>query len=294
MAWFDSGLKSEAVASASHSKRPAPVRAVALAAFALAAGTVAACGHQVTPEPNLANSDLAGDVFLRFDTVAPLNFSSFSYAVIINTCGSGAVPYPNVFGTSFLSYSYGFFVGGSIAGSSQVSLIQYYFNGGNVTQLPIPLNPSQVQFNPDSNGLGTEFTLTFSRSLLNNHFNIGQPCPNVTQPPATPVPTGATPAPTAGPTTAPTGGATAVPTASANPYPTTAAQSTWIFNYMTFNTSRQPQDSLGPGGPNDTQFQGVDIDVNTLTLMPIFRQQDQAPPSNQSAQIAGGEIDNYP
>jgi hypothetical protein len=292
MAWFKDGGEAEAAQNAPPRGRSSALRKVALGAFALATALVVACGHQVTPEPNLANSNLAGDVLARFDTVGTLNFTSYSYAIVINSCGSGLVPYPNVYGTSYQAYSYVFFVGGSTSGSSQVTLYEYYYTNNTPTRLQIPINPSLIQFNPDSNELNTEFTLIFSRSLLNNYFHLAPPCSNATQPPATPTPIG-----TVAPTIAPTSGASPVPTTTPVPSPTTSAQSTWIFNYITFSGTPPvgvPQDSLGVGGPTDNTFQGIDIDVNTLDFDPIFRNTPNQIPNNQSAQIAGGEIDNYP
>ena len=271
-----------------------PFRTVGLATFALAAGLVAACGHQVTPEPSVASSDLTGNILARFDTTGALNFAQYSYAIVMNTCGTGLVPYPNVYGTTYLSYTYVFFVGGSTSGTSQVSLWEYYFVNNQVTKLQIQINPSSIQFNPNSNGQNTEFQLIFSRSLMNNHFGLTQPCVNVTQPPATPTPVStATGVPTAGPTTAPTAGATTTP----GPEPTTVSQSNWIFNYMTFTGTPPigvPVDSLGIEGPTDNTYPGITIDVNTQQNMPIFRQAPQKFPSDPSAEIAGGELDNYP
>jgi hypothetical protein len=85
-------------------------RGAALGIFALAVTLVVACGHQVTPNPT--NSDLAGDIVLKFRVNGTLDFNDFTYAVIIDTCGNGT-PYPQAYKTKFNSYSYGFFVGAS-------------------------------------------------------------------------------------------------------------------------------------------------------------------------------------
>ncbi len=271
------------------------LRRVAIVSFALATALVVACGHQVTPEPSILNSNLAGKMLIRFRTSGPLDFNSYAYAIIIDSCGNNGVPLPNVFGTSYNNYSYGFFIGAGY-GVAAPQLFQYYVNpnsAGNLTYLSKPVDPSLVQFNPNSNGSNTEFTITFARSLLNNPFQVPQPCPNVTQPPATSGPTsGATTAPTPTPTGGPT--AAASPSATPSSQPTTTAQSTWTFNFFSFDSGHHVLDSLGINGPTDTSWNGAPVNVNTLTFLPIFRPAGSNPASAQSAALNGGEIDNYP
>ena len=62
-------------------------RRIALASFALAMAFVAACGHEVTPEP--ITNDLAGKMQIRFRTAGAMNLSTYAYAIVINTCGAG-------------------------------------------------------------------------------------------------------------------------------------------------------------------------------------------------------------
>jgi len=273
------------------------LRRVAIVSFALAAALVAACGHQVTPEPSVLNSNLTGKMDIRFRTVGSLNFTTYTYAIIIDSCGGG-VPYPNTFATSFNNYSYGFLIGGRYGSIAQPQLLQYYVapnSNGNITYLSKPLDPTTIQFNPNSNGQGNEFEIIFDRSLLDNPFNVAQPCPNLTPPPS------GSPTASAVPTATPT--ATASPTPSAtptqvvgnpNPQATTVAQSTWLFNFFTIDQNNVVQDSLGVGGARDTSYPGDPIDVNQLVFDPIFRPAGSQTPSDTAAAILGGEIDNYP
>jgi hypothetical protein len=76
--------------------------------------------------------------------------------------------------------------------------------------------------------------------------------------------------------------------------PTTAAQEYWYFNFFTLNTAAsQVVDSLGPGGPTDDSYDAPAIDTNSTNQYPVFKAAGNTPPTDTSAQIEGGEIDNY-
>jgi hypothetical protein len=273
------------------------LRRVAIVSFALAAAFVAACGHQVTPEPSVLNSDLTGKIDLRFSTSGSLNFTTYTYAIIIDTCGGG-VPYPNTFATSFNNYSYGFLIGGRYGSVASPQLFQYYVSpnsNGNIAYLSKPLDPTTIQFNPNSNGQGNQFEIIFDRSLLDNPFNVAQPCPNLT-----PQPSGA-PTPSAAPTGASTPSASPAPSPTAtqpgatpNPQATTVAQATWLFNFFSIDQNNRVVDSLGINGPTDTTYNGDPIDTTSLDFVQIFRPAGSYVASDPSAALTGGEIDNYP
>jgi hypothetical protein len=273
------------------------LRRVAIGSFAAAALLVVACGHQVTPSPNPLNNNLSGHVVVKFDTAGPLDFTDFTYAVVIDTCGNGT-PYPQAFQTTFNSFSYGFFIGGKF-GTALPQLVEYFVNpnsNGTIQSVNVPENPSLEQLVLDDNGTNNEFELIFDRAELANPLNQAQPCPNLTPSPTTPTPSsnaGATPTPTPTPTATPVG---ATPSASAtvtpSPYPTTAAQEFWYFNFFTIQNTTI-LDSLGPGGATDTQFPGVDMDTNATQDYPIFKATGNVEPSNPSAQLTGGDIQNY-
>ena len=259
------------------------LRRAALVTFALAVVLAAACGHQVTPSPseNGQGNNLAGTMLIRFRTVAAFDFTKYDYAIVINTCGGGT-PYPNVYATSFLNYTFSFDIGVTRFGAATAFpvLVQYILRPGTSNQLNpqnVPISPSETTLTLNSNGQGTEFTLIFPRALLADPLG------------PTAFPCSSSPLlPTAGPT------ATASATASPNVQPTTQAQSRWAFNFMVINTANQQvQDSLGLGGPTDNTYAGAVIDTTTTNSNIINKQADiSGAPSDMSAQLAGGEIDN--
>ncbi len=195
------------------SKTEPMFRRAALATLASAAALVAACGHQVTPEPSLngQGNNLAGSMLIRFSTVGPMNFSMYDYQVVIDACG-GPTPYPNPANTSFLAYTFSFNIGTTQSfGASTVFpiLLQYIVTPG----IQNILNPqivrtslSETTLTPNDNGQNNEFTLTFPRALLYDPLGpTALPCSSSLASPS-PNPTGtATSAPT------PTATATAGP-----------------------------------------------------------------------------------
>lgn len=278
------------------------LRRIALASFALAIAFVVACGHQVTPEPTTDN--LSGKIQIRFRSVGAMNLSLYTYAIILNTCGEGPpfAPEPNVYGTSFNNYSFGFFIGGNY-GTQEPELFQYILNPGTTNQLnpqPVVLSTSITNFILNSNGNNNEFELTFPRSQLDNPLGVPQPCPNIVSATASPTPT-AGPSMTATPTANPTAsGSTAspsaAPSASPSPYsaPTTQAQATWYLNFFTIdNTGKTVLDTLGPNGAQDDSFAGVSINTQTTNSQTPSKPNGGPEPSDPAAQIQGGEVDNY-
>ena len=279
------------------------LRRIALASFALGIAFVVACGHQVTPEPN--GNDLSGKVVVRFRTNGPINLTSYIYAIVINTCGSGPpfTPYPNVSGTTNRNYSFAFLLGGQYGLAAPV-LEQYVLANDSASQLnPQTVGLSQSLYNLilDSNGSPNEFTLTFTRAELDNPVGASQPCPNITPAPsstptvaasagATPTatPTPAVPASGKSPTPSPS------PTIAPNGQPTTLAQTNWYFNFYSIdNGSKMVLDSLGMGGANDSTYPDLPIDTNTTHQYAIFKATGGVVPTDPSAQMNGGEIDNY-
>lgn len=280
------------------------LRRSALVTFACAIVVVAACGRQVTPDPTFTNvsSNLAGRMVVRFRTNGPLDFTRYTYAIVVDTCG-GKTPYPNAFATTFNDYSFSFLVGGA-NGTALPALVQYIITPGASNSLnpqAVPLGASTTQLVLNSNQQNTEFQLTFVRQQLDNPLRVAQPCPNIT-----PAPVGAT-SPTISPGTSPTATATATatpnatPVASATPVPgvpfpqpTTFAQQFWYFNFFTIdNATRTVQDSLGIGGAQDTSYDGIGINVDVTNQYPIFKPSGSTRPSDPAAQLAGGEIDNF-
>ena len=241
------------------------LRRAAVVLFAFALTVVAGCGRQVTPEPTGAASDLSGKMVVLITTAGTLDFNNVTYGIAVDTCGLG-VPLPQAAQTGYLNYSYAFFIGG-FAGVSGVQLFEYYFLSGNITRLPVNgLDPSTTQFVPNYNGQGTQMEFIFSRADLANPLNIAQPCPNI-RPAATGAP---------------------------SPAATTQAQSTWIYNVITYNAAKIPLDSLGQGGATDATFQGISVDTTQQSQVPYFRPGGYQTISNPSAQLISVEVDNYP
>jgi hypothetical protein len=273
------------------------LRLTAIVIFVFAATLVAACGHQVTPNP--PTSDLAGNVVVRFRVNGTLDFNDYTYAIIIDTCG-GATPYPQALFTGFNSYSYGFFVGASY-GVGQPQLFEYFVNpnsSGQILSHNIPGSASLEFFNQNDNGQGNEFELIFPRAQLANPFNQAQPCPNIPPIAVSPMPSsspGASPTATTAATIAPGTSPSPSPTPTPNPYPTTQAQTNWAFNFMIYQGS-QALDSLGGGGATDNTYHGAIIDTNTYDDVPVYKVvgANGGVQGNPAAQLSGGEIINYP
>jgi len=268
------------------------LRRVALACFAVAIAFVVACGHQVTPEPNsLANNNLSGKIVLTFRTNGPLNFSTYTYAVIVDTCGEGT-PYPNVYGNTFNGYSYAFLIGGT-SGQAFPVLDQFILTPSQTNSLNpqvVPANPNLESFTPQYQNVANEFQLIFSRAQLDNPLEQSQPCPNIA--PAS------SPGPSPSASASASGTASSAPSASPSPVatsmPTTAAQINWYFNFFTLdNAAHTVLDSLGIGGANDNSYPAPAIDTQVTNEYPIFKATGGVVPPDTSAQIEGGEIDNY-
>ncbi len=278
------------------------LRRAALVSFALAITLVVACGRQVTPDPGLKNNNLnlSGRMVVRFRTNGPMDFTKYTYAIVVDTCGGGT-PFPNAFATTFNDYSFSFLVGG-IYGTAGPALFQYIITPGVANSLnpqQVPLGASTTQFATNTNQQNSEFQLTFVRQQLNNPLQVAQPCPNIAPANAPTASASAGSSPSASPTATATGAVS--PTASATPIPmppnsqpTTLNQRFWYFNFFTIDTqTRTIVDSLGIGGAQDTSFNGVGIAVDVSNNYPIFKQTGGIKPSDAAAQLAGGEIDNF-
>ena len=273
-------------------------RRVALGTFAAAVSLVVACGHQVTPNPS--TSDLAGDIVLKFRVNGTLDFTNYTYAIIIDTCGNGT-PYPQAYNTTFNSYSYGFFIGGSTFGAALPQLEEYFVlpnSSGTIQSVGIPESPSLEQFIPNDNGQGNEFELVFKRAELDNPYGHDvQTCPNIPLTSASASPTasaGSSPVATSSAVATLAPGASPTPSPSSGPSasPTIAAQSTWAFNFFTIQ-GKTILDSLGIGGPSDNTWSSSTINVNVSGDTPFFKATGGVQPSNPSAQLNGGDIQNY-
>jgi hypothetical protein len=272
------------------------LRSIGLA-FSLVAIMLAACGRQVTfPTPGTSGGLPAGNMLVRYTVAGTFDFTDYTYAIVFNTTGNGGTPYANTqFNGGFLNYSFAWFIGGKFGTvQSPPVLLQYYLTPGSTTnvgtqQIVVPLNLATLTLN--SNGQNSQFTLLFSRSLLDRPA-IGAATPSPTPSP-TPLPSGVTPSPS--PTPLPSG---VTPTPSPAVTNTCSVQYTyicdgWYVNFFVLNSTGVPLDALGLNGVNDTTFSlalptNTSFDyVNQLTV-PAGAVSN----GNPNASIAGGEIKN--
>lgn len=226
---------------------------------------------------------------VKFRVQSGFNFSSDSYAMVFNTSGSGVTPLPIATQNNYAGYSLAIIVGGS-GGVVQAEAYDFY-RPANSAQVPVfyPIvtTPQDLTFLQNSNGLGTEFTVEFARSIA--LFNVtATATPSAS--PATSVRTNATTSPSASPSASPTATASGV-----------TVGTDWNFNFFVLSGqvtefesegNLQIIDSLGSGGPNDTTYQSPTL--NTATDFDItFYVQAGSHPSIPDA-LTGGEIANAP
>lgn len=245
---------------------------------------LAACGRQVTglnANGTAGNSIPPGQMLIRFRTLAPLDLTANRYVIVFNTTGDGQEPYANGYITGFTHFSFAFVVGATGNLAQFPVLNEYYFPPGSqqAQSFSVPINSQQVQFTPNSNGSGTEFTLTFLRTaLLCAPTAIQSPSPS---PSPSPTGTGATPSPT------PTATATSSACATLG-----GRSTTWNINLITTDGGGTPLDALGASGKDDVSF-NLKVDTTTPFDQQIQRA-TQLQINPQSAQIVGGEIINAP
>ena len=262
------------------------LRSIGLA-FSLVAIMLAACGRQVTfPKPGTIAGLPSGNMLIRYTLSGPFDFTDYTYAIVFNTSSNGGTPYANTqFNGGFLNYSFAWFVGGKFGTvQSPPVLLQYYLTPGSTTnvgtqQIVVPLNLATLTLN--SNGQNTQFTLLFSRALLDRP-PIGV----------------ATPSPSPTPTGLPSG---ATPTPSAAPSNSCSVQysyicDTWYVNFFVLDQNGVPLDALGLNGRTDTTFS---LPLPTNTIFDYVNQltvpAGAVGTGNASTTIAGGEIKNaYP
>ncbi|HTA38754.1 MAG TPA: hypothetical protein VK760_06740 [Candidatus Acidoferrales bacterium] len=236
------------------------MRRIGFAVFAFALA-IAGCGRQVTPNlPGLGPGGLnAGYMSVKFDVAAPMNFTADSYVIAFNTTGASPVPNTNVISNGYAGYSYEIVVSGN-AGGAYANAYEFYRTPGmGPNSLPSrqPIYPTgrQLQLAVNSNGLGTEFTVTFARVI----FSGIQPTGNATPPPVA--------------------GTWAFNAFTGQPDVT----ATWTY-----------VDSMGAGGPNDPQWESIPpLDV-TQPFDTYYAGLYQTPLTDQSAQIVSVEIANSP
>ena len=161
---------------------------------------VSACGRQVTPDrPGTDGSGLpSGYMSVKFRVMQPFNFQTYSYVIVFNTSGDGNTPRANGTQTNYAGYSFAIIVGGTTGtGTATANLYQYYRPPNVTVPQLVPLQPTSnlFIFYPNTNGQGTEFTVTFARSLFYGINNTPGPTSTAS----------ATPSPSPSPSVSPSG-----------------------------------------------------------------------------------------
>jgi hypothetical protein len=239
------------------------IRKLGFSLVLVTAFMVVACGRQVTPNPPGLGAGGAspGYMVVKFDVAAPFDFSTYQYWVVFNTSGNGKTPLTNPQQTNWAAYSDAIEVAG-IGGAAFAQPVQFVKNNNPVippTFYRLLTSPTQFQYVANSNGSGTEFTVTFQRAIFQS---IASPSP--------------APSPTSSPLYA----------------------RNWTFNAFVTQANTQNQlifeDSMGQGGATDTSYSDSpplpSICSNFDTV--YYKQQDINPPSDPAAQIVSVEIAN--
>lgn len=222
-----------------------------------AAVAVAACGRQVTPNPPGAGAGgaLPGQVAVFFDVSAPFNFSNYQYWIVFNTSGNGLTPTTHPFQDNWADYSDAIEVTGS-GGATSAYAYQFLKNPPPQppTFLRVNTTPQLMQYNANSNGSGTEFSVIFSTAIFH--------------------PINATPGPS--------------PTPFANAWTYNAFTTQPNFQYQqTF------VDSMGAGGPLDPQYVSPKLQIGQC-FDQTFYALSSALQIDPPAQIQSVEIGNNP
>jgi hypothetical protein len=179
---------------------------------------VVACGRQVTPNPPGLGPGGAppGYIAIHFDVYSPFNFSNYQYMIVFNTSGTGVTPSTDTVQTNWAGYSFALVALGT-AGTSYAEAVQFVRNQNPhipPSWLKLGTTPGQLNYNPNSNGQGTEFSMVAQKAIFKG---VASP----------------TPSPSASPNNIWT----------FNAFVSQASQGQWLF-----------LDSMGAGGPIDPQF----------------------------------------
>jgi hypothetical protein len=214
---------------------------------------------------------------VKFTVQQQFDFTQFDYIIIFNTSGNGITPLPNGGAqANWTGFSDALIVSGNSGGGVNAIPVQFVRSGG--TSLPpavigLVVPPQDLQFQANSNTLGTQFQVEFNRKIFSSLV---------------------TPTPSTSPAASPS------PTAS----PTPSISGTWLFNCFVTQTGTTggafggqsgnytPVNSLGIGGGTDTSF--VSPKLNTNISFDITQNSQSTYSTNPSAAIVNCEIANNP
>jgi disulfide bond formation protein DsbB len=151
----------------------------------LTAAIVAACGRQVTPNPPGLGPGGAppGYLAVHFDTQSPFNFSNYQYMIVFNTSGSEVTPSTQTVQTNWAGYEFALIAYGNGINTA-AELVQFVHNANPKqppTWLPLHTTPTQLNFNPNSNGAGTEFSM-IAQKIIFKGIASPAPAPSSTPP----------------------------------------------------------------------------------------------------------------
>jgi hypothetical protein len=148
------------------------IRKLGFGLVVLTAVMIVACGRQVTPNPPGIGPGGAPEGYMSvfFDVSQPFNFSNYQYWFIFDTSGDGQTPSTQPFNNNYAGYWAAIEVLGN-GGSTSVRAIRFIRSVTNPKIPPVPfvlagVTPQQLQYNPNSNGTGTEFNVIFQRSIF--------------------------------------------------------------------------------------------------------------------------------
>jgi hypothetical protein len=233
---------------------------------------VAACGRIVTlPKTGTSGTGVpAGNMYIRFRTLNPLNFAKYYYVVVFNTNGNGQTPYAATFAT-YINYSFALVFGGTGISGASYQLLQVISTGSSAgyTTRQIAITPQFItNFNANSDGTGNEFTFTFNRFLL---LTVTNPT------------TSASPSPL--PTTSPNSGPTISP----------GTSTLWAMNFFTTDLSFNPIDAIATLGTQDTSFNSYVVDTTAAFDVVVTKPLPaQYPPTDPATEIIQTEVINSP
>jgi hypothetical protein len=135
------------------------------------AALLAGCGGAPQSLPSQGSAPIqAGFMRATFHVAGPLDFAHYKYEIVFNTSGDGVTPEFGQRG-SWAGYSDAFMTGVGKKGA-YVEVTQFVRNRNPhipPTQVRLGVTPAEFQFNANSDGTNTAFTVTFERSILNSN-----------------------------------------------------------------------------------------------------------------------------
>lgn len=234
------------------------------------------CGHQVTGLnlPGGGNNIVpSGQTLLRFETAATPDFGNYTYLIVINATGDGALPIANGSNSNYKEWSFAIIVNGGPGYVNPPLFRQYYADpsaAGAVNHRDFTPATGTVFFSLlPSNGSVNGFDVRFDRCILDF-----------------PSPINNTGAPTPPPSPHPVG-------SSCPPF-FYLASAQWTMNIFTADNTLTAVDSLG-NGPFDTSYRGFLLDTTASINDQVYRKPiGTNEPQSPSAQIVGLEAFSQP